>query len=240
MTIQEYIVGRYIAEGLASDPDFVPETAAMNISENEIYALVRSEIFPETIPFYSDSSAELDEFIQQWTDVFYFSEIGAETMGRFRWTLRAWLRTNMTRYRELYSSKIVSVRDLMDQNDYVRHVNDNIRRTGTNTVDLTHGLTVTDTPGETSTHRIIPFGGTSETEISQQQQGGQRTSANTGKDSTVTTPDLTDVHDTWETVNGYQGVNKADVVRAYRYLIFDINTEIFAAMRRDHLFFELW
>ena len=240
MSIEEYCLGRYIAKKMATDPDYDPRLAPVEITPEDAYDTVASDIFPATVPFYTDDSALLREFIESWTDVFYFSEIGQETLGKFTWTLRAWLRDNMGEFSQLYASQVASVAELMEQNDYTRDMLDTLKKTGTETRALQHGHTVTDTPATTTTNKIIPLGGSSETELSQVAQGGSGTTANTGTDTTTITPDTTDTRTVHETITGYQGVNKAAVYQAYRELIVDIDSMIFRKMRQDGLFMEVW
>lgn len=240
MTIEEYCIGRFLAGRLDQDPSYPPALAPLDITPGDAYDIVEAEIFPATVPFYSDDPGMLREFIEQWTDTFYFDEIGQETVGKFAWTLRAWLRTNMDKYTQLYASDVANVADLMEQNDYARDLTDTLERTGTETHALLHGHTVTDTPTTTVTNKIIPLGGSAETELNQSVDGGTVTHGNTGTDTTTITPNTTDTRTVHETIIGYQGVDKARVYEAYRGLIQDLNSDIFAQMRRDNLFMNVW
>lgn len=240
MTIEDYCLGRFIAGKLALDPDYDPRLAPAEITPEDAYATVAADIFPASVPFYTTDSAVLDEFIKSWTDIFYFSEIGQETLGKFTWTLRAWLRDNMGYYSQLYASQIGAVADLMEQSDYKRQLTETLRKTGSETRALQHGMTVTDNPGQVSKNSIIPLGGTAETELSQTAQSGQSTTSQSGTDTTTITPNTTDTRTVTEIITGYQGQDKAHVYEAYRQLILDIDSEIFRAMRRDGLFMEVW
>jgi len=240
MTIQEYCLGRYVAEQLGLDPDYPTAAAPFEITPEYCYDIVEAEIFPASVPFYTDDTALLREFIEQWTDTFYFDEIGQDSLGKFTWTLRAWLRTNMDKYRQLYTSDVASVADLMEQNDYVRDLTDTLARTGTETHALLHGHVLTDTPTTTVTNKIVPLGSSTETELNQTLDGGMVTHGNTGTDTTTITPNTTDTRTVHETITGYQGVDKARVYEAYRGLIQDLNSDIFAQMRQDGLFMLVW
>lgn len=240
MTIEEYCLGRFIAKKLALDPDYDPRLAPVEMTPDDAYTTVEDEIFPAVIPFYTDDETLLQEFLEQWTDTFYFDEIGQETIGKFVWTLRAWLRTNMDVYAQLYASEVGSVAELMSQNDYTRHMTDVLKKSGTETHALQHGHVLTENPGGVTKNSIIPLGGTAETELNQTAESGTNTSTDSGTDTTTITPDTTDDRTVHETITGYQGQDKARVIQAYRDLIQDINSDIFAAMRKDGLFMEVW
>lgn len=240
MTIEDYCLGRFIAKKLAADPDYDPRLAPAEITPEDAYDIVEADIFPASVPFYTDSAEVLREFIETWTDLFYFSEIGQETLGKFTRTLRAWLRDNMEYYTRLYASQVASVADLMAQSDYTRDLRDVLARTGTETHAVQHGLTVTDKPGQVSKNSIIPLGGSAETELNQTALSGTSTTENTGTDTTTVTPNTTDTRTVLETITGYQGQDKARVYEAYRALILDIDSDICKAMRRDGLFMEVW
>ena len=139
-TIEEYIQGRHFAQVLADaeSQDTLPDdprtlwiqaVSEVNSDPDIGYQIVADEIFPDSsVPFYTDDTTVKDEFLKAWTDTFYFDEIGQETMGRFRITLRAYFRDNMPRFADLYASRLSGLAALAS--DYQRQTHDSNEKLG--------------------------------------------------------------------------------------------------------------
>lgn len=251
-TIEEYIQSRHFAALLeeAADTDTLPDDprvlwvqAVQEISEDPYigYDIVANEIFPDIfeVPFYTTDTDVISAFLKSWTDTFYFDEIGQETIGRFRVMLRAYFRDNMPKWAALYQSRLASLEDL--PSDYTRTMDDDLTKLGSEQRDLEHGLQVEFTPGATQTNKIIPLGGSSETELNQSVTGGQDTTENSGTDTdTLSFTDRQDKRHIVEEITGARSLERAELIAKYRELIIDIDSLIFADMRAKHLFMEAW
>lgn len=251
-TIEEYIQSRHFAQVLADaesqgtlpdDPRILWIQAVSEVnSDPEIgYEIVSDEIFPDlsAVPFYTTDSDVQDDFLRSWTDTFYFDEIGQETMQRFRITLRAYFRDNMPKWADLYASRLSGLAALAS--DYQRQTHDSNEKMGSETRETEHGLQVDFTPGATTTNKIIPLGGSVETELNQSLTGGKDTTENSGTDTdTLSFKDRIDSRWITENITGATGLEKADLTAKYRELILDIDSMIFADMRAKHLFMEVW
>ena len=250
-TIEEYIQSRHFAAILeeAAEQGTLPEDprtlwiqAVTEVNEDpEIgYQIVADEIFPDSsVPFYTNDTTVKDEFLKAWTDTFYFDEIGQETMARFRITLRAYFRDNMPRFADLYTSRLSDLQALAS--DYQRQTHDSNEKLGSEKRDMQHGLKVDFTPGATQTNKIIPLGGSAETELNQSLTGGKDSTENSGTD-TDTLSFVNRIDSRWitENITGATGLEKADLIAKYRELILDLDSMIFADMRAQHLFMEAW
>lgn len=251
-TIEEYIQSRHFAalleeaeeQGtLPDDPRTLWMQAVQEVNEDpEIgYQIVNDEIFPDlsTVPFYTNDTTVQDEFLKSWTDTFYFDEIGQETMGRFRIVLRAYFRDNMPKWADLYASRLSGLAALAS--DYQRQTHDSNEKMGSEKRDMKHGLKVDFSPGATQTNKIIPLGGSAETELNQSLAGGKDTTENSGTDTdTLSFTDRIDSRWITENITGATGLEKADLIAKYRELILDMDSMIFEDMRKKHLFMEAW
>lgn len=250
-TIEEYIQGRHFAQVLADaeSQDTLPDdprvlwiqaVSEVNSDPDIGYQIVADEIFPDSsVPFYTDDTTVKDEFLKAWTDTFYFDEIGQETMGRFRITLRAYFRDNMPRFADLYASRLSGLAALAS--DYQRQTHDSNEKLGSEQRNMQHGLKVNFTPGATTTNKIIPLGGSAETELNQSLTGGKDVTENSGTDTdTLSFTNRIDSRWITESITGTTGLEKADLVTKYRELILDLDSMIFADMRAKHLFMEVW
>lgn len=251
-TLEEYCQGRLFAlileqhiedNDMPDDPRILWIDAVRQLEEDPTiaYAIIGSEVIPDldTVPFYTDDADAIDEFIAAFTDKFYFDEIGQETMGKFRVTLRAFFRTNMPYYADLFNSKLTALTDL--NSDYQRQTHDSLEKIGKESDELSHGHKVEFEPTATQTNKIIPFGGSAETELNQSVAGGKDSTTNSGKDTT--TRSFTNRIDSrWitENITGATGSERAELVAKYRELIIDIDSMIFDAMRKYGLFMEVW
>lgn len=251
-TIEEYIQSRHFAAILeeAAEQGTLPEDArtlwlqaVQEVNEDpEIgYQIVADEIFPDSssVPFYTSDATVRKEFIKAWTDTFYFDEIGQETMARFRITLRAYFRDNMAKWGDLYVSRLSDLQALAS--DYQRQTHDSNEKMGSETRETEHGLKVDFTPGATTTNKIIPLGGSAETELNQSLTGGKDTTENSGTDTdTLSFTNRIDSRWITENITGATGLEKADLIAKYRELILDLDSMIFEDMRKKHLFMEVW
>lgn len=251
-TIEEYIQSRHFAQVLADaetqntlpeDPRtlWIQAVAEVNSDPEIGYTIVGDEIFPDLseVPFYTDDTNVRAEFLKAWTDTFYFDEIGQETMARFRITLRAYFRDNMPKWADLYGSRLSGLQALAS--DYQRQTHDSNEKMGSERRDTQHGLKVDFTPGATTTNKIIPLGGSAETELNQSLTGGKDVTENSGTDTdTLSFTNRIDSRWITENITGTTGLEKADLVTKYRELILDLDSMIFADMRAKHLFMEVW
>lgn len=252
-TLEEYCQGRLFAVMLEDyiENDNLPEDPALVWAEacwalwNDptiAYAIIGEEVMPDlNTYFYAPTDQDaIDDFIQEFTDKFYFNEIGQETMARFIITLRAFMSTKMPYYKELYNSRIANLAALAS--DYKRHMTDDLTKTGTEQDSLLHGLTRTTTPTNWATkNKIIPLGGSAEVELNESQQSGTESVADSGTDTT--TKSFTNRKDgrvVDETITGATGLDKTELVKRYRELILDINDMIFNEMKAYGLFMEMW
>lgn len=251
-TLEEYCQGRLFAQlleqhmednDMPDDPRIIWVEAVRQLQEDPTiaYAIIGQDIMPDfsVIPFYTNDSDTIDEFISAFTDKFYFHEIGQETMGRFRITLRAFCRENMPYYADLFNSKLSALTDL--NSDYQRQTHDSLEKLGKETDELSHGHKVEFEPTASQTNKIIPFGGSAETELNQSVAGGKDTTTNSGKDTT-TLSFTNRVDSRWitENITGATGAERADLIEKYRALIIDIDSMIFAAMEKYGLFMQCW
>lgn len=250
-TIEEYIQSRHFAQVLADaesqdalPPDprilWIQAVTEVNSDPDIGYQIVADEIFPDSsVPFYTDDPEVMAEFLKSWTDTFYFDEIGQETMQRFRITLRAYFRDNMPKWADLYASRLSGIAAL--DSDYKRQTHDSNEKMGSEKRDMKHGLKVDFTPGATTTNKIIPLGGSAETELNQSLNGGKDTTENSGTDTdTLSFTNRIDSRWITENITGATGLEKADLTAKYRELIIDLDSMIFADMRAKHLFMEVW
>lgn len=250
-TIEEYIQSRHFAQVLADaesqgelpdDPRtlWIQAVTEVNSDPDIGYQIVADEIFPDSsVPFYTDDAEVMSEFLKSWTDTFYFDEIGQETMQRFRITLRAYFRDNMPRWADLYASRLSGLAALAS--DYQRQTHDSNEKMGSEKRDMKHGLKVDFSPGATTTNKIIPLGGSAETELNQSLNGGKDTTENSGTDTdTLSFTNRVDSRWITENITGATGLEKADLTAKYRELIIDLDSMIFADMRAKHLFMEVW
>lgn len=247
-TIEEYCISRYFAQLVEDNPDVDDPRvlwmqAMQEISQDPTiaYQIVADEIFPDPddVPFYTDDSDTIIAFLVAWTDTFYFDEIGQETMQRFKITLRAYFRDNMPFFAELYASKLSDLTDLAS--NYKRTMDDDLTKLGTEQDEMSHGHKVEFEPTASQTNKIIPLGGSAETELNQSVAGGKDTTTNSGKDtSTLSFNNRQDKRHIVEEITGATGMDRALLVEKYRALIIDIDSMIFADMRKKHLFMEAW
>lgn len=240
MTIEEYCIARFAADSLAEDPDYDVRRAPIDITPEDAYLYVSTEIFSNDMAFYTTDPLIMVDFVKRWTDEFYFTEIGQETMARFRWTFRAWMNNNMEYYGALYNSQLSSIASL--DPTYKKTVHDDLEKSGSEKDELDHGLTVTLTPTNRGTkNKIIPLGGASEVELNESTEVGTEETKNTGKDSTTRSfTNRWDKRTMTEEITGRTVDDQIRMTREFRDLILDINTMIFKQMRRDHLFMEVW
>lgn len=252
MTFEEYCQARHYAQLLDQyiEDDNVPEdTAAVwmqavtDIEEDMTiaYEIISDEVFPDitTVPFYTSDVLEAAAFLMAFVDKFYFDEIGQETMARFKVTLRAFFREKMPYYKTLFDSKIADLTALAS--NYRREMTDDLTKSGTETDSLLHGHQVSFTPTSTQTNKIIPLGGSTETELNQSVAGGTDTTTNSGSDTTTHSfTNRVDGRKIIEEITGARGLDRAELVEKYRALILDIDSMIFADMRSYGLFMQVW
>lgn len=243
MTLEDYVLSRQFAKMLEDDIDteWTDVLFAVDADPSIAYDIIAGEVLPNLPAFlYSDDQDIIEEFIAGFVDKFYFCEIGQETMGRFKWALRAYFRNSRDKWSQLYSAQIRSFSELLNMNDYRRITHDALKKTGKDTTDFTHGHTLTITPTRTQKNKIIPLGGSAETELNESAEGGNETHADTGKDTTELTHDTTD--DRWnvEEMTGYASLDKAALMEKFRALILDINSMIYEDIKKNHLFLEVW
>lgn len=250
-TIEEYIQGRIFAAKLqdALDNDQLPDDPAslwieavqeLQADPSIGYDIVKSELFPSPAIFYTNDVPTYENFIATWTDKLFFNEIGQETVGRFKVTLRGWLRDNMGYYTALYNSKISALSALAS--DYQRQTHDSLEKLGSEQNQRQHGESISYTPTNKGVKNyIIPLGGSTETELNQTQETGSDTTAHSGTDTdTLSFTNRVDTRWITENITGATGKDKAELIKMYRELIIDINTLIINQMLKDGLFMEVW
>ena len=250
-TIEEYIQGRIFAQKLqdALDNDDLPDDPAslwieavqeLQADPSIGYDIVKSELFPSPEIFYTDDSDVYDNFIATWTDKLFFNEIGQETVGRFKTTLRGWLRDNMVYYTALYDSNLDKLADLAS--NYKRTMDDDLTYSGSEQNQRQHGESISYTPTNKGVKNyIIPLGGSTETELNQTQETGSDTTAHSGTDTdTRSFTNRQDKRHIVEEIIGGRGTERAELVKMYRELIIDIDTLIINQMLKDGLFMEVW
>ena len=252
-TIEEWVQSRVFAEMLQEhiDNDDLPEdprmvwleaVTAIQADPGIAYAFVENELFPDPNSpiFYTSDTSIYENFIATWTDKCYFEEIGQETIGHFKVTLRGWLRDNMGYYTDLYSSKISALSALAS--DYKRETHDSMKKLGSEQNQRQHGESISYTPTNKGTKNyIIPLGGSTETELNQVQETGSDTTAHSGTDTdTLSFTNRED--DRWitELITGATGKDRAELIKAYRELIVDLDTMIIKQMYADGLFMKVW
>ena len=240
MTIEEYCIARYAADRLADDPTYDVRRAPIDITPDDAYNYVSTEIFQTDMAFYTTDPLVMVDFVKRWTDEFYFSEIGQETVARFRWTFRAWMNNNMEYYGHLYDSQLANIAALNPT--YKKTVKDDLNKLGTEQDSMLHGLSTTFTPTNRSTkNKIIPLGGSAEVELGETAETGTETTANSGTDTnTKSFTNRWDKREITEEITGRTIDEQIRMTQAFRDLILDINTMIFKQMRKDHLFMEVW
>ena len=253
MTIEEYVQSRVFAQmiqdgldndNLPNDPRILWVAAVDAIQQDPTiaYGIVGTEIFPdpETPIFYTTDSNVYDNFIATWTDKCYFDEIGQETIGRFKITLRGWLRDNMGYYTDLYNSKISALSALAS--DYQRQTHDSLEKLGSEQNQRQHGESISYTPTNKGTKNyIIPLGGSAEVELNQTQETGSDTTAHSGTDTdTLSFTNRVDTRWITENITGATGKDKAELIKMYRDLIVDLDTMIINQMHKDGLFMQVW
>ena len=252
MTLEEYCQSRHYAKlledhidagTLPDDPRTLWMEACKDIEEDPsiAYDIITDEIMPDpdAVSYYTTDAGEIASFIAAFTDKFYFDEIGQETMGKFKITLRAFFRANMPYFADLYKSRLSALSDLAS--NYKRTTHDALEKSGSEQDQMQHGLTTDFEPGATQTNKIIPLGGSSETELNQSLAGGKDTTTNRGTD-TNTLSFVNRVDSRWivEELTGATGKDRAELIKAYRELIIDIDSMIFDAMRQYGLFIQVW
>lgn len=250
-TIEEYVQGRHFAallqdaldnDNLPDDPAALWVQAVTDIQEDPdiAYGIVESELFPDPAIFYTDNGDVYDNFIATWTDKCYFDEIGQETIGRFKVTLRGWLRENMGYFTDIYASKIANLTALAS--DYQRQTHDSLEKMGSEQNQLSHGKTTTYTPTNRGTiNKIIPLGGSAEVELAQTVESGTDSTADSGTDTdTLSFTNRIDSRWITENITGATGMDKAELVKLYRDLIIDMDTMIISKMYADGLFMKVW
>lgn len=252
-TIEEYVQGRVFAQmldeaiqndDLPDDPRALWIEACRAIEEDPTiaYGIVANELFPDPDSpiFYTNDTSIYENFIATWTDKCYFDEIGQETVGRFKITLRGWLRENMGYFTDLYASKIANLTALAS--DYQRQTHDSLEKMGSEQDQLSHGKTVTYTPTNRGTiNKIIPLGGSAEVELAQTVESGSDSTADSGTDtSTLSFTNRIDSRWITENITGATGMDKAEMVKLYRDLIIDMDTAIINKMYADGLFMKVW
>lgn len=250
-TIEEYIQGRIFAAKLqdALDNDQLPDDPAslwieavqeLQADPSIGYDIVKSELFPSPTIFYTNDVPTYENFIATWTDKLFFNEIGQETVGRFKVTLRGWLRDNMGYYTDLYNSKISALSALAS--DYQRQTHDSLEKLGSEQNQRQHGESISYTPTNKGVKNyIIPLGGSTETELNQTQETGSDTTAHSGTDTdTLSFTNRVDTRWITENITGATGKDKAELIKMYRDLIIEIDTLIINQMLKDGLFMEVW
>lgn len=243
MSLEDYVLSRYYARKLLEDPSYEWANVIWEVDNDPgiAYGIIAEEVLPDLSTFlYSDDTDVIDAFIEGFVDQFYFYEIGQETMARFKWTLRAYFRNSKDKWTQLYNAQLRNFSEILNMSDYTRTTHDALKKTGKDTTDFTNGHTLTITPTRTQKNKIIPLGGSTETELNESAEGGSETHADTGKDTTELTHDTLD--DRWnvEEMQGYMNLDKAAAMEKFRDLILDINTMIFEDIKKSHLFMEVW
>lgn len=252
-TIEEYVQGRVFAQmldeaiqndDLPDDPRALWIEACHAIEEDPTiaYGIVGTELFPDPDSpiFYTNDTTIYENFIATWTDKCYFDEIGQETVGRFKITLRGWLRENMGYYTDLFNSKISALSALAS--DYQRQTHDSLEKLGSEQNQRQHGESISYTPTNKGVKNyIIPLGGSTETELNQTQETGSDTTAHSGTDTdTLSFTNRVDTRWITENITGATGKDKAELTKAYRELIIDMDTMIINKMYADGLFMKVW
>ena len=252
-TLEEYCQSRLFAlmledyienNALPDDPSMIWLEACWTLWDDPTiaYSIIGEEIMPDLgTYFYAplDTDAQAD-FIQEFTDKFYFNEIGQETMARFITVLRAFMSTKMAYYKDLYDSRLTDITALAS--NYNRHTTDDLTKSGTEQDSLLHGLTRTTTPTNWATkNKIIPLGGRAEVELNESEQAGTESVADSGTDTTTRSfTNRVDGRVIDETITGATGLDKAELLKRYRELILDINDMIFSEMKAYGLFMGVW
>lgn len=259
MTLEDYVLSRQFAKMLEDDinTEWTDVLIAVDADPSIAYDIISGEVLPDLSAFlYSDDQDIVEEFVAGFVDRFYFYEIGQETMARFKWVLRAYFRNSKDKWAQLFDAQLRSFSDALNMTDYKRVLHDALKRTGTETTALqhgkstamNHGLTATTTPGRIQTNKIIPLGGSTETELNQSSESGSETLRNSGTDTTTDsgtdtttrTPNTTDDRWTQEEYSGYMNADKLAQLEKFRALILDINTLIYEDIKKNHLFLEVW
>lgn len=259
MSLEDYVLSRYYAKKLAEDPSIDWPQVMHDLDEEPsiAYEIIAEEVLPDLTSFlYSNDESIIADFVAGFVDQFYFCEIGQETMARFKWTLRAYFRNTKDKWRQLFDAQLRSFADALNMTDYKRVLHDALKRTGNETTAvqhgkstaMNHGLTATTTPGRVQTNKIIPLGGSVETELNQSSESGSETLRNTGTDTTTdsgtdtTTRTPNTLDDRWsqEEYSGYMNADKLAQLEKFRALILDINSMIYEDIKKNHLFMEVW
>ena len=253
-TIQEYCQSVFLYKIQSLIPTIDRFKLMEDMTEYAMYTIVRDYIFPTDVPFYNDNSEDLNAFINEWTDTFLYYEIGQDSIGKFRHTLKAWLKNNMPYFRKLYESDIRDIDAALKNYDVlISRVGDQSKKTGTlsSSGSTTYGKKEeygSDfKPGKNTKNSIVALGtSATERELSATGESGtDKTESSTELSGTdrnqkTDTYNLTDTVNTQETRTGRENVDITAVTERYRALILDINSEIFAKMKKDGLFMQVW
>lgn len=95
------------------------------------------KVFNFDYDFYCDDESMKTEFEKKFTDYYYFDEIGFETVGRFKHSLRSKLNLIMPYYKQLYITELEAQKidfllnkDLREE--FIRTVDNEYENNGTN------------------------------------------------------------------------------------------------------------
>ena len=252
ITLQEYISSQALLTYTGNSP--MNYVASLSIDDIHTYGI---ELFPKTFPFYVATLATRLDFMYQFIDHFYFSEIGSETIGQFKWRLRDYLNIRMPYYTQLYNSQIKDLDELYIDTDYKKERTETGKdnRTtsksgsGTDNTNTTRSGSTSNNGSGNNIAYVYPVnnnGVASEQSktSSTSETSGTASETGTNERSTSSTESGTDNLDIsrneTETYKGYQGLNKSEYIKAYRDLIVNINQDIFADMQDWGLFMRLW
>lgn len=252
ITIQEYVISQALLTYTGNSP--MNYAASLSLDDIHTYGV---ELFPKTFPFYVSAPATRIDFMHQFIDHFYFSEIGSETIAQFKWRLRDYLNIQMPYYTQLYNSQVKDLNELYDTTDYTRvrtETGKDNRTTsksgsGTDNTNTTRSGSTSNNGSGDNIAYVYPInnnGTASEQSKTSSTSETAGTASETGKNerSTASTESGTDNLDIsrneTETYTGYQGINKSEYIKAYRDLIVNINQDIFADMQDRGLFMKLW
>lgn len=265
ITIQEYCQRLFLGIALEQNPEADPIAVIESMTDEDYYNLVNDYIFPARYDFYTDNPNVRRRFVEDFTDYFLYFEIGQDSIPHFRHTLKKYLNTEMSYYRELYKSIVANIDEVKNNVDIIRTISGVLsNKTGTIERDgsTTYGKkevrnasgaeNSTVTYGKKDETKIIPLGESAPRPLSEQDQGGQDQNGSTHNNSdslqhsgtdtqnTVDTLNTLDQQDLTETRKGREGVDMAAAVEKFRKLIVDINSEIFKNMKKYGLFMLVW
>lgn len=265
ITIQEYCQSVFFGKALATNPVADPVATVQSMTEQDYYEIVKENLFPSTWPFYTDEEGAQDIFIRDFTDYFFYMEVGFDSIGKFKQHLKSWLRLEMGYYEKLYGSDLEDLAAIFNTSDIVKTIkgtlnqkNGTVKREGSVTYGKKDSKDYwTDdnqdvTNGRTDTNSIVALGTTStERELSKQAAGGIDNThklthdagsvESSGKDENeyTDTYNTVDAQDLTETRKGHDNVDVGAIVEKYRELILDMNSLILEAMR-PALFMQLF